>query len=54
MKKRHFARTGLDVSEVVLGGGIVGGILILPDEDVRQNRVVLDFLKRVVPGLADV
>ena len=24
------------------------------DEDVRQNRVVLDFLKRVVPGLADV
>jgi dipeptidyl aminopeptidase/acylaminoacyl peptidase len=24
------------------------------DEDVRQNRVVLDFLQRVVPGLADV
>jgi len=36
MKKRHFARTGLDVSEVVLGGGIVGGILILPNEDVRH------------------
>ena len=36
MKKRHFARTGLDVSEVVLGGGIVGGILILPNDDVRQ------------------
>jgi D-threo-aldose 1-dehydrogenase len=36
MKKRHFARTGLDVSEVVLGGGIVGGILILPDDDVRH------------------
>ena len=39
MKKRHFARTGLDVSEVVLGGGIVGGILILPDEDVRQKAL---------------
>ncbi len=43
MKKRHFARTGLEVSEVVLGGGIVGGILILPDEDVRQAA-----LERVV------
>jgi L-galactose dehydrogenase/L-glyceraldehyde 3-phosphate reductase len=36
LKKRHFARTGLNVSEVVLGGGIVGGILILPDENVRH------------------
>jgi L-glyceraldehyde 3-phosphate reductase len=39
MNKRRFARTGLDVSEVVLGGGIVGGILILTDEDVRQTAL---------------
>ena len=43
MNKRPFARVGLDVSEVVLGGGIVGGILILPDEATRQTA-----LQRVV------
>jgi D-threo-aldose 1-dehydrogenase len=36
MNYRHFARTRLDVSEIVLGGGIVGGVLILPDDDVRH------------------
>jgi L-galactose dehydrogenase/L-glyceraldehyde 3-phosphate reductase len=36
MNQRPFARTGCDVSEIVLGGGIVGGILILPDETTRQ------------------
>src|SRR5262245_66097672 len=36
MDKRAFARTGLEVSEAVLGGGIVGGILILTDEATRQ------------------
>ncbi|HVG50220.1 MAG TPA: aldo/keto reductase [Xanthobacteraceae bacterium] len=36
MKKRVLGRTGLEVSEFALGGGMVGGILILPDEAVRQ------------------
>ena len=36
MKTRAFARTGLEVSEVVLGGGTVGGILVLPDDTVRH------------------
>jgi D-threo-aldose 1-dehydrogenase len=39
MNKRMFARTGLEVSEVVLGGGIVGGILILTDETTRQTAL---------------
>jgi D-threo-aldose 1-dehydrogenase len=39
MNKRTFARTGLEVSEVVLGGGIVGGILILTDETTRQTAL---------------
>ena len=36
MNRRVLGRTGLEVSEFVLGGGMVGGILILPDEGVRQ------------------
>lgn len=36
MKTRQFGRTGLQVSELVLGGGIVGGILILKDEATRR------------------
>ena len=36
MKKRPFGRTGLEVSELVLGGGIVGGILILADDETRR------------------
>jgi len=43
MNKRVFGRTGHEVSEIVLGGGIVGGILILPDEATRQTA-----LERVV------
>ena len=39
MKRRPFLRTGLEVSEVVLGGGMVGGVLILPDEAVRQTAL---------------
>ena len=35
MKTRPFGRTGLDVSELVLGGGVVGGILVLADEETR-------------------
>jgi D-threo-aldose 1-dehydrogenase len=36
MNKRPFARTGLEVSELALGGGTVGGILVRPDEATRQ------------------
>jgi len=43
MNKRVFGRTGHEVSEIVLGGGIVGGILILPEEATRQTA-----LERVV------
>jgi L-galactose dehydrogenase/L-glyceraldehyde 3-phosphate reductase len=35
MNRRPFARTGLDVSEVVLGGGTVGGILVHPADEIR-------------------
>lgn len=44
MKFRKFGRTGIDVSEVILGGGNVGGILIDPDDDTKRAAVrrVLD------------
>jgi D-threo-aldose 1-dehydrogenase len=35
MRQRRLGRTGLTVSEFALGGGIVGGILIHPPEEVR-------------------
>jgi L-galactose dehydrogenase/L-glyceraldehyde 3-phosphate reductase len=43
MRNRRFGRTKLDISEFTLGGGIVGGILIHPAEEVR-----LEALRRVV------
>ena len=39
MKYRSFGRTGLQVSEVVLGGGNVGGILIHPDDATKREAV---------------
>lgn len=48
MRRRRFGRTGLEISEIVLGGGIVGGILILKDEATR-----LEALKRSVAGGID-
>ena len=36
MQKRLLGRAGLKVSELVLGGGVVGGVLVLPDEAVRR------------------
>jgi L-galactose dehydrogenase/L-glyceraldehyde 3-phosphate reductase len=39
MKTRRFGRTGLQVSELVFGGGYVGGILILADDDVRRRAL---------------
>lgn len=44
MKYREFGRTGLRASEVVFGGGWVGGILIHGDDDTRRAviRLALD------------
>jgi D-threo-aldose 1-dehydrogenase len=43
MEQRRFGRTGLAISSFTLGGGIVGGILIHPADEVR-----LQALQRVV------
>ena len=37
MKFKPFGKTGLSVSEVVLGGGFVGGILLNPDHRVKRT-----------------
>ena len=37
MKYRRFGRSGLKVSEVVFGGGYVGGVLILADDNTRRR-----------------
>ncbi len=44
MKTRRFGRTGIEVSELVLGGGWVGGLFIDADEDTRRRalRMALD------------
>lgn len=39
MRYREFGRTGLEVSELVFGGGWVGGILIHGDDDIRRKAV---------------
>jgi D-threo-aldose 1-dehydrogenase len=39
MNFRRFGRTGLRVSEVVFGGGYVGGLMILADEDSRRRAL---------------
>jgi len=39
MQHRLFGRTGINVSEVVFGGGNVGGILIRADEAIRREAV---------------
>ena len=39
MKYRTFGRTGLDVSEMVFGGGFVGGLLIYADDDAKRTAV---------------
>lgn len=45
MKTREFGRTGLEVSELVLGGGAVGGILVHADDDTK-----LAALRRALKG----
>ena len=39
MKYRDFGTTGLKISEIVFGGGAVGGILIDADDDTRRKAV---------------
>lgn len=39
MKTRPFGRTGLEVSEVVFGGGAVGGLLIDADADIKLRAL---------------
>ena len=39
MKQRPFGRTGIRVSEIIFGGGNVGGILIHHDEPTRREAI---------------
>ena len=39
MKYRPFGRSGLYISEVVIGGGYVGGILIDPDDEIKRKAL---------------
>jgi len=41
MQQRPFGRTGLSISHFTLGGGIVGGILVHPPEEVRLEALEL-------------
>ncbi|MDP6952026.1 MAG: aldo/keto reductase [Alphaproteobacteria bacterium] len=43
MRKHRLGRTGLEVSEIVFGGGWVGGILIDKDDDTRRAAVKRAF-----------
>jgi L-galactose dehydrogenase/L-glyceraldehyde 3-phosphate reductase len=39
VKRRRFGRTGIAISELVFGGGFVGGILIDADDDTRREAI---------------
>jgi aryl-alcohol dehydrogenase-like predicted oxidoreductase len=39
VKHRRFGCTGIDISELVFGGGFVGGILIDADDDTRREAI---------------
>jgi L-galactose dehydrogenase/L-glyceraldehyde 3-phosphate reductase len=39
MKYRKLGKTGLEISEIIFGGGAVGGILINADDDTRRRAV---------------
>jgi aryl-alcohol dehydrogenase-like predicted oxidoreductase len=39
MRKTLLGRTGLEISELALGGGVTGGILINPDEVTRYGAL---------------
>jgi L-galactose dehydrogenase/L-glyceraldehyde 3-phosphate reductase len=48
MQRRRFGRTGTEISELTLGGGVVGGILVHPPDEVR-----LEALRRAVAAGCD-
>ena len=39
MRCRPFGSTGLEISEIVFGGGAVGGLLIYADDDTRRTAI---------------
>jgi L-galactose dehydrogenase/L-glyceraldehyde 3-phosphate reductase len=39
MRYRRFGRTGLEISEIILGGGAVGGILVHQDDATKREAV---------------
>jgi D-threo-aldose 1-dehydrogenase len=39
LKYRPFGKTGLNISEVVIGGGYVGGILIDPENEIKREAL---------------
>jgi hypothetical protein len=39
LKYRPFGKTGLNISEVVIGGGYVGGILIDPKDVIKREAL---------------
>ena len=39
MKYRPFGKTGLNISEIVIGGGYVGGILINPESKIKREAM---------------
>lgn len=39
MKYRNFGRTGIEVSEIVFGGGYVGGLLLHADDETKLNTL---------------
>ena len=40
MKKLKLGRTGLDISQVILGGGWVGGLFIDPNFDIMELSLI--------------
>ena len=39
MRYRELGKTGLQVSEVVFGGGAVGGLLIRAEDEVKRQAI---------------
>jgi len=39
VKRRRFGRTGIEISELIFGGGFVGGIMIDADDDTRREAI---------------
>ena len=39
MNYRMLGKTGINVSEIIFGGGAVGGLLIRSDDDARRQAI---------------